>query len=179
MLAIVVAVDDGGVIGNENSIPWRIPEDMKRFKEITTGGVVVMGRKTWDSLPPKFKPLPGRLNIVVTRNKELLHPGLGGSLDAPVLFVDSLYKAYQAAVIQEVKGNFKNTFVIGGEQIYNEALEGDDVEKIYYTKVAGVHPGDAFFPMVAQLEQKGWEVVAASDTLEHKGQEYTFLEIRR
>lgn len=66
---IIVAYNDHRVIGNKGDIPWKIPADMKRFKELTNGGVVIMGRKTWDSLPPKFRPLPNRINIVLTRQK--------------------------------------------------------------------------------------------------------------
>src|SRR5471030_184168 len=68
MITLVVAIAGNGVIGKNGAIPWRLPDDMKRFKALTVGHTVVMGRKTWDSLPPKNRPLPGRRNVVVTRD---------------------------------------------------------------------------------------------------------------
>ena len=72
-IALVAAVARGGVIGRDNAIPWRIPEDLARFRALTMGHAVVMGRKTWDSLPDRFRPLPGRRNVVLTRNKFLVN----------------------------------------------------------------------------------------------------------
>ena len=69
-LALVAAIARGGVIGRDNSIPWRIPEDSRRFRNLTVGHPVVMGRRTWDSLPDRFRPLHGRRNVVVTRNRD-------------------------------------------------------------------------------------------------------------
>src|SRR5688572_31358902 len=74
-LHLIWAQAEGGVIGYHNQLPWRLPEDMAHFKAVTMGCPVIMGRKTWDSLPPKFRPLPGRRNVVVTRQAQWNEPG--------------------------------------------------------------------------------------------------------
>ena len=100
-LAMIWAQSTSGVIGRANGIPWRLPEDQARFKELTLGQTVVMGRLTWESLPATVRPLPGRRNVVVTRN-----PG---------------YRAEGAEVITELGDVFRG-WVIGGAQIYTQAL---------------------------------------------------------
>ena len=74
-LTLIAALARNGVIGNNNALPWHLPEDLKHFKELTTGHAVIMGRKTWESLPARFRPLPGRQNIVVTRDPAYEAPG--------------------------------------------------------------------------------------------------------
>ena len=84
ILALIAACSRGGVIGVENRLPWHLPEDMKFFRETTRGKPVIMGRKTWESLPPRFRPLPGRRNIVISRQADFAAPGaeLAASLEA-------------------------------------------------------------------------------------------------
>jgi dihydrofolate reductase len=103
-VGLIWAQSPSGVIGRAGGIPWRLPEDLARFKELTTGHTVVMGRLTWESLPPKFRPLPGRRNVVVTRQADYMAEGatVHGSLDE--------------ALTDDV------TWVIGGGQIYAQAL---------------------------------------------------------
>ena len=106
-LNLIYARAANGVIGKDNALPWQLPEDMAHFKRTTAGSPVVMGRKTWDSLPPRFRPLPGRRNIVVTRQAEWVAEGAerAGSLQEAVsLCMDAA-----------------ETWVIGGAQIYAEA----------------------------------------------------------
>ncbi|PKZ67288.1 dihydrofolate reductase [Gordonia terrae] len=105
---LVWAQGRGGAIGRDNTIPWRVPEDVARFKELTVGHPVVMGRKTWDSLPPRFRPLPGRTNVVVTRDA-------GWSADGATV-------AGSVADALELAGG-DHIGVIGGGEIYRLAME--------------------------------------------------------
>lgn len=105
---LVWAQGRGGAIGRDNTIPWRVPEDVARFKELTVGHPVVMGRKTWDSLPPRFRPLPGRTNVVVTRDA-------GWSADGATV-AGSVADALELA-----GGDYIG--VIGGGEIYRLAME--------------------------------------------------------
>jgi len=120
-------------IGRDNRLLWQLPEDLKRFKRITDGHPVVMGRKTWESLPEKFRPLPGRTNIVVSRQHDFAASGatVVHSLD------DALAWAETAPGAEEV-------FIIGGAQLYAAALPYAD--RLYLTSVNDDAPGDAFFP---------------------------------
>ena len=103
-VALIWAQSSSGVIGRDGGIPWRLPEDLARFKELTMGHTVVMGRRTWDSLPARFRPLPGRRNIVLTRNPH--------------------YRAEGAEVVTVIADalNGSNTWVIGGSEVYHQAL---------------------------------------------------------
>lgn len=128
----IVAMSDNRVIGLEGKLPWRIPEDMIRFKELTTGHAVCMGRKTYDSLPPKFKPLPGRQNIVITK--------LGGEYPESVIVLTSILEL--EALIK--KGSIPLLWIAGGTEIYKATMHlWDQVE---LTRVPGQYQGDVFFP---------------------------------
>lgn len=133
-LTLIAAVAKNGAIGKDNRLLWNLPEDMQRFKKLTLGHAVLMGRKTWESLPEKFRPLPGRRNIVVTRN-----PGYRLS-GATVAHTPS--EAIAAAGDESI-------FVIGGAEIYREALPLAD--RLELTEVDDAPEGDAFFPMVDRL----------------------------
>ena len=108
MLGLVWAQARGGVIGAGGRLPWHLPEDLRLFRELTAGSTVVMGRRTWDSLPERFRPLPGRRNIVVTHNTQWQAPGaeVAHSLQAALALVAGVPKA----------------FVMGGGQLYAEAI---------------------------------------------------------
>ncbi len=127
-LAIVVAVGDGGVIGKDGGLPWKISEDLRHFKNVTMGHVMIMGRKTWDSIG---RVLPGRTTFVVSRNAALAIPGVEvfSSLDA------ALERAW--ALDPEPR-------IVGGAAIYAEALPR--VTRIYLTEVHKTVSGDTFFP---------------------------------
>jgi dihydrofolate reductase len=129
-VTIVAAVARNGVIGRDGAVPWRLPEDMRRFRATTTGHAVVMGRKTWDSLPDRFRPLPGRRNLVLTRDPEWAGEGAesAGSLEEALSLVRDA---------QEV-------FVIGGAEIYESALPHAD--ELQLTEVDADYEGDTFFP---------------------------------
>jgi dihydrofolate reductase len=129
-IALVVAAARNGVIGRDGGLPWRLPSDLKRFKALTMGKPVVMGRKTWESLP--IKPLPGRRNIVVTRQSGFAAPGAetAPSLDAAI----------------DLAGACEEIAVIGGGEIYRAAFPL--ANRIYLTEVAMDAKGDTFFPPV-------------------------------
>ena len=129
-VSLVAAVARDRVIGRENAIPWRIPEDVQRFKELTTGHAVVMGRRTWDSIPDRFRPLTGRRNVVVTRNPDWHGDGAerASSLDDALLLL----------------GDAAQVFVIGGAELYTEALPSAD--ELLLTEIEAEVDGDVFFP---------------------------------
>jgi len=102
MTVLIWAQSSSGVIGRDGGIPWRVPEDLARFRELTMGHTVVMGRRTWESLPPRFRPLPGRRNLVLTRNRQ--------------------YRAEGAEVITSLDGIPADSRVIGGSEVYHLAM---------------------------------------------------------
>jgi dihydrofolate reductase len=126
----VAAVARGGVIGRDNAIPWRIPEDARRFRKLTMGHPVVMGRRTWDSLPDRFRPLQDRRNVVITRNPAW-HANAAeraGSLDEALRLLDGS----------------PQVFVIGGGELYADALPLAD--ELLLTEVDAHVEGDTLFP---------------------------------
>ncbi len=140
MISIIVAVANNNVIGKDNKLIWHLPADMKFFKEKTTGHCVITGRKNYESIPEKFRPLPNRTNIVITRQKDYVAPG--------AIIVDSIEKALLTA---------KNTgdteiFIIGGGEIYKQSLHFAD--RVYLTQINHSFEGDAFFPELLNLEWK-------------------------
>ncbi len=145
---LVVAASDNGVIGIENKIPWRLPRDMEYFKQRTSYAdenktpVVIMGRKTFDSIPKKFKPLPGRHNIVITRNKDI-------EKTSGVTYVNSLEQA-----MSEARKITSHTYIIGGAEIYKQALESNIVDAIFITRVLVTVDGDAFFAPIDETKFK-------------------------
>src|SRR5512145_126071 len=127
MLSLIAAVAKNRVIGNNNQLLWHLPEDMRHFRETTRGKPVIMGRKTWESLPDSFRPLPGRLNIVVSRNRAYRPEGaeLAASLDEAVV---------KAGAANEI-------FVIGGGELYRQAMP--IAGKLYITEIDADFVGDA------------------------------------
>jgi dihydrofolate reductase len=135
IISIVVALGKNNEIGKGNDLLCRLPDDLKRFKEITTGHVVIMGRKTFDSLPKG--PLPNRRNIVISRNKEL-------KIEGAVVYPSLDYAFIKLMDEEEV-------FIIGGGQIYQQALSVAD--KLYLTKIHAAFPeADVFFPAIHSQE---------------------------
>ena len=141
--AIIVAADKNNGIGKDGGLPWHLPEDLKHFKRLTTEtddpgriNAVVMGRKTWESLPERFRPLPGRLNIVLTRNPD--YP-----LPADVLRCASLEDL--ASLAGGLEG-INKIFIIGGEQIFRAALKAGICREVYLTRIDHIYECDTFFP---------------------------------
>jgi dihydrofolate reductase len=137
-IVIIAAVARNRVIGKDNRLLWNIPEDMAHFKALTAGHTVVMGRKTWESLPPRFRPLPGRRNIVISRQTGYATPGAE--------LADSLENALKLA------STATTVFIIGGEQIYRQAMAVAD--RLEITEVDLEPEGDAWFPEIAAVN---WE----------------------
>ena len=141
MITIIAAVSDNGVIGIENQLPWKLPADFKHFKETTLHSTVIMGRKTFESIG---KPLPDRINIVITRDTHKFFTGC--------ITVHSL-----EAAIAKADTN-KNIFIIGGEEIYKQSMDISD--ELNLTVVHGTFEGDAHFPKV---DLRKWEKVSQED----------------
>lgn len=133
MVAIVVAYGRNRVIGSGGDLPWHLPSDMAHFRDLTMGHPVIMGRKTYESIPPKFRPLPGRRNLILTEN-----PDYVPAEDGPEVY-GSL-----AAALQATAGH--DAFVIGGGRTYGEAIRAGVVDRVYATEVDLAPAGDAFFP---------------------------------
>ncbi len=133
-LAIVVAVADNGVIGRGNALPWDLPDDLKHFKQTTTGRPIIMGRKTFESIG---RPLPGRLNIILTRDDAWHVPG--------ALAARSMEQAIDIAKGQALTDGADSVMVIGGAEVYRQALPF--TSRAFLTRVHGNVHGDAFFDL--------------------------------
>ena len=159
-VSLVAAVARGGVIGRDNAIPWQLPEDMARFRALTTGHPVVMGRRTWDSLPERFRPLPRRRNVVVTQNPAWRMDGAdrAGSLDEALRL---LHCAPQV-------------FVIGGGQLYAAALPLAD--EILITEVELDVEGDTVFP---PFDREAFDEVSRERHVSVTGTPFSFVTYRR
>jgi len=145
ILSLVVAAADNNAIGKQNKLLWHLPNDLRFLKNITWGMPVAMGRKTFESVDSK--PLKGRINIIISRQKDFEAPG--------VVVVDSI----KDALFFASENDYKELMVLGGAQIYEEALPKAD--KIYITRVhAFFEDADAFFP---QIDEKKWERASNQD----------------
>jgi dihydrofolate reductase len=154
-LGLIFARARNGVIGKDGGLPWHLPEDLAHFKRITTGCPVIMGRKTWDSLPPKFRPLPARTNIVVTRQ-----PGWSAEGATPA---SSLAGAVALCADQA------QAWVIGGAEIYAQALASADTAEV--TEIEAEFAGDAFAPELGRQ----WKEVARQAHTAANGTAYSFV----
>jgi dihydrofolate reductase len=136
IVSIIVAVSNNNVIGKNNNLIWHLPNDMKFFKESTKGHHVIMGRKNFESIPHKYRPLPNRTNIIITRKNNYIAEGC--------FIVNSMKEALKIA-----KQNKENeAFIIGGGEIYNLSLKLDIIDKIYLTQIDAEFDGDTFFPEI-------------------------------
>lgn len=161
MISLFVAHANDRVIGYQNDMPWHVPGDLAYFKRRTMGKPIIMGRKTYESIG---RPLPGRLNIVITRNASYEVEG--------VRVVSSLEDALQVAKEETDAAEY---MIIGGEQIFKQAMPLAD--RMYITKIDETYPGDTFFPVYDLNE---WETIEASETaLNDEGVPYTFYVYER
>jgi|SRR5690606_8167400 len=154
---IVVAYARNRVIGRNNDLPWRLPGDLAHFKRVTMGSPIIMGRKTWQSLG---RPLPGRLNVVISRNASFQAEG--------ALVCPSLDDALRAC------GDAERVCIIGGEQIFRAALP--QVDEIIATEIDADIAGDTWFPELAADE---WEEADRQPQPEENGLHYAFVTLRR
>lgn len=157
-ISIIAAASKNLVIGKDNDLPWNLPTDLKNFKKITEGSFVIMGRKCWESIPEKFRPLPKRQNIVISRDPE--------------------YDAVGAAVINDLEtiirvfkndGEHGEVFIIGGAQIYKEAFKHAD--KMYLTQILSDVEGDTYLD---GLDFSEWTLTETSPKMEENGIEFRF-----
>ena len=159
MLSIIAAVSDNNVVGKNNNLPWKLSADLKRLKSLTMGHHIIMGRRTWESLG---RPLPGRINVVITSNKNYSAPGgtvVGSLKEALILAADD-----------------SEAFIFGGGQLFSEALSF--VDKIYLTRVHASVEGDAFFPV---LNMNEWN---ETDSIDYKSDDknqydYSFVTLEK
>ena len=140
-ISLIAALADNGVIGRDNTLPWRLPEDLKYFRAMTIGKPVLMGRKTWESLG---RPLPGRTNIVMTRQRDFVAVGAE--------IVDGMDAAISLATQIAQRDGVDECVVIGGAEIYAQALPL--CTRMYLTEVHAVVDGDAFFPA---FDRNAWQ----------------------
>lgn len=155
-LSLIVARASNGVIGKDNQLPWHLPADLKHFKAITMGKPIVMGRKTFDSIG---RPLPGRQNIVVTRNPDFTSSG--------ITVVHSVEAAITAA------NETEEIMIIGGTELYKLSLPLAD--RIYLTDIQQDFDGDAHFPSLALQ----WREVSREDHVSDDGLRYSFCVFER
>jgi len=158
-LSIIVAASRNNVIGKDNQLIWRLSADLKRFKALTTGHTIIMGRKTFDSIG---KPLPNRTSVIITRQEDYKMEGC--------IVVHSLEEA-----LQTVKKDEK-VFIIGGGTIYKEAI--DKADELFLTLVHAEFEGDTYFP---EIKNETWESVARKDCLPDEKNEYpySFIDYKR
>lgn len=145
MFNIIVAVDRANGIGIADALPWRISADMQYFKRITTRtqsslkqNAVIMGRKTWGSLPSAYRPLKDRINIVLTKNSINLISG--------ATLAHNFDDALNIATTSDQKDKIESVFIIGGASVYQQAIHHPECQKLYITRVDGIFDCDTFFP---------------------------------
>nr|WP_026696042.1 dihydrofolate reductase [Peribacillus kribbensis] len=138
MISFLVAMDKNRVIGAENQLPWHLPADLKYFKEVTMGHAIIMGRKTHDSIG---KPLPGRENIVLTRQRDYQAEGCR--------------IIHDAADVKKLRNVPEEHFVIGGAEIFS--LLFPEADRLYITEIEDEFRGDTYFP---EMDEKGWTLVS-------------------
>jgi len=160
-ISMVVALGKDNVIGKDNGLLWHLPDDLRHFKAITLGHPVIMGRNTWESIPEKYRPLPGRTNIVVTRNTE--YDALG-AIRAHSL-EDALEQAKLASGSEEI-------FIIGGGELFATSLP--QTERIYLTIVDDDTPGTVFFPDYSEFTN-----VVSEEMHEENGYSYIWRTVER
>ena len=164
-VSLIVAVSENGVIGKDNDLIWHLPKDMKFFKDTTQGHHVIMGRKNFESIPHKFRPLPNRTNIIVTRQT--------GYVAEDCIVVNSVEDSIEVAK----RNGDTEPFVIGGGEIYKVALENNLIDRIYLTKIHYTFKGDTFFPDLSE----DWKVLAREDCQadEKNKYDYSFLVLEK
>ncbi|HQW88045.1 MAG TPA: dihydrofolate reductase [Flavobacteriales bacterium] len=165
IVSAIAAVSANGVIGRDGDLPWHLPDDMAFFQRTTRGHCVITGRLNWESIPIRYRPLKHRTNIVVTRNPVYDAPGavVVGSLEAALDHARALGEP--------------EAFIIGGGQLYREALARKMVDRIYLTRVHAELQGDTHFPLVDAGWHEVWREEHPAD--ERHAHPFTFLRLER
>lgn len=159
ILSIIVAIDGNNAIGKNNDLLTSLPKDMKRFKDKTINNIVVMGRKTFDSFPDKYKPLPNRDNIIITRDK-----------DYKMLGCKVVYSIEECLEYLNEKYQSKEIFIIGGGDIYKQFI--NIVDKMYVTHIDNIfQDANIYFP---EIDKNNWEEIFTEKNLKDEQHKYNF-----
>lgn len=158
ILSIIVAASENNVIGEDNKLIWHLPDDMKFFKEKTSGHLIITGRKNYESIPEKFRPLPNRVNVIITRQKNYHAPG--------AIVVGSIEEAMKYAA---EKHGSEEVFIIGGAEIFKQTYSACD--KIYLTRVHHYFEGDVHFETPSE---KNWKLVHSEKHKADEKHKYSF-----
>jgi len=157
-ISMIAAIGKNRELGKDNRLLWHLKEDFQRFKNLTTGNVVIMGRKTYDSLPEKNKPLPNRINIIISRNKSWSPLG------------SYVFNSLEEAISRAKKFN-KEIFIIGGASVYEQGIKYSD--KLYLTVISKEYPdADAFFPDYSEFKK-----VIFEENHQEKDLSYRFIDL--
>lgn len=157
IISLIAALSENRVIGKNNDLPWHLPDDMKYFMQTTKTHHVIMGRKNYDSIPEKFRPLPNRTNIVVTRQKNFIAPGC--------IIVHSIEKGLEIAK----QNGETETFIIGGSEIYNQGFPL--ATRLYLTEIQAHIEGDTYFP---KFDKSQWKEVSRKHHLTDDRHKFPF-----
>lgn len=155
ILSLIVAASKNNVIGKNNQLPWNLPNDMRYFKNMTWGMPVIMGRKTFESIDNMA--LPGRINIVITKNKDWKADGA------------VVVKNWDDALFVATDAESKEVFVAGGGEIFKETIK--KANRIYITRVDTMIDGDVFFP---EIDEKKWKMVSKRDCLADEKHQFNY-----
>ena len=156
-ISLIVAVTENMVIGKDNKLAWHLPDDMNYFSNMTKGHSIIMGRKNWESIPEKYRPLPDRKNIIVTRNNNFKYKG--------ATIVSSIEKAIEEARSSEDE----EIFIIGGGEIYKLGFKY--VDKLYITEINAEVKGNTYFP---EWDKKYWNEISRISHPSDKKHPYSF-----
>lgn len=165
IVTAIVAAAENGVIGRKGDLPWRLPDDMKFFQRTTLGHHVIMGRKNWESIPEKFRPLKDRTNVVITRQRD--YEAFGA------VVVGSLEEALELA---RFNGETE-AFVIGGGEIYAQAFRSGSIDRILLTRVHAAIDGDTRFPELGTEWHEVWKERHEAD--DRHAHPFTFTRLER
>lgn len=157
-IAIIVAMDEKRGIGKNNSLLWHLPEDMKFFKNTTSDNIVVMGRKNYESIPEKYRPLPNRENVILTRNKDFKAEGC------------LVFHSFEDILDYYADEEEKTMFIIGGGEIYKLALDKDIVDEMYITKVEKTYAADTFFPEINLRDWRRSKILTIPQDKQHEAE---------
>lgn len=164
MISIFVAYSKNRVIGRANDLPWYIPADLKRFKDLTMGRTVIMGKNTYKSIVDRLgHALPGRRNIVIST----------GLVSAPGGF--ELVRSLEYALKTAKTGKSQQIFIIGGERVYRDSLQSNIVDRIYATEIDKIIKGDVYFPVI---DKKDWQETSRQDD-QDENYRYSFVTLER
>ncbi|HMW11262.1 MAG TPA: dihydrofolate reductase [Bacteroidia bacterium] len=154
IISIIAAMDQNRLIGSENDLPWHLPVDMKYFKETTLGHYVLTGRKNYESIPEKFRPLKGRTNLVVS-NSKIQFPG--------AIMISNIEEGIEIAS----RAGEKELFIIGGGQVFKQSMYL--ANKLYITLIHHQFNGDVFFP---EINWKQWNIISRKDVVPDENNKY-------